>query len=47
MIGKENCGFTARTSSDKIEDLLYLDHTNEEIEKFGFVAIQIQTIKNK
>ena len=40
MIGKENIGYTKSASVDKIEDVMTLNFSNEDIEKFGLVCVE-------
>lgn len=44
MIGKERIGYTKSSNADKIEDNLVLTFTNEEIEKFGLVAVEFKLV---
>lgn len=42
MIGKENIGYTKSATKDKIEDAMTLNFTNEDIEKYGLVAVYFE-----
>ena len=42
MVGKENIGYTKSATKDKIEDVMTLNYSNEDIEKFGLVAVYFE-----
>ena len=47
MVGKDKIGYTKTANVDKIEDNIVLTFTNEDIEKFGLVAVEIRLLSEK
>lgn len=46
MVGKDKCGFRETTSVDAIEDIFRDRFNAKDIEKYGFVAIGVELLKD-